>query len=115
MRYRTSGNGWIGLLHRSVSTTVRNHYQLPFPDEISEFLECCIILNSFKGGNNQLLVAMEQFYPQVTCQGLLQSDKESCGEIVSGIPKSYRPRRFGHLGDRTADYLLPYKLISRKK
>ena len=68
----------------------------------------------FKGGNNQLLVAVERFHPQVTCMGPLQSDKESCGEIISNIPKSYQPRRFGHLGDRTADYLLPYSIFSRK-
>ena len=76
-----------------------------------------LVLNNakaFKGGNNQLIVAVERFYPDVGCQGPLQSDKETCGEIISRIPKSFLPRRFGHYGDRAADYLLPYKILSSK-
>ena len=69
---------------------------------------------AFKGGNNQLLVAVEPFEPQVTCQGVLESDKEACGEIISHVPKNYQPHTFGRLGDRTADFILPYVLISRK-
>ena len=79
-------------------------------------LKVLVLYNAeaFEGGNNQLLVAVERYHPQVTCQGPLESHKESCGEIISNIPKSYRPRRFGHLGDRTADYLLPFNNFSRK-
>ena len=75
------------------------------------------MLNNAKaveGGNNQLLLAVEQFHPQVTCQGPLDSAKRSCGEIISNIPKTYRLRRFGRLRDRTADYPLPFDNYSRK-
>ena len=69
---------------------------------------------AFKGGNNQLVVAVERFDPDVVCHEPLQSNKETCGEIISRLPKSYQPRRFGNFGDRTADYLLPYKISSSK-
>lgn len=69
---------------------------------------------AFKGGNNQLLVAVEPFNPQVTCQGPLDTNKEICGEIISSIAKSYRPRRFGRPGDRAADTHLPFRIVSRK-
>ncbi len=69
---------------------------------------------AFKGGNDQLLVALDRFDPQVTCQGTLESDKETCGELTSRISKSYQHRRFGRLGDRTVDVVLPYRIFSRK-
>lgn len=71
-------------------------------------------IDSFKGGNNELLVAVKQFDPEVTCQGVLESDKESCGEIIFEMPKSYSPCKFGPLGDWTVDYVLPYTIFSRK-
>ena len=69
---------------------------------------------ALEGGNEQLVVAVEKFHPQVTCQGPLESDKESCGEILLDINKTYSPCRFGRSYDRTVDYTLPYSILSSK-
>lgn len=69
---------------------------------------------AFEGGNNELVVAVEKFHPQVTCQGPLLSDKESCGEILLDMSNTYSPCRFGRSGDPTADYTLPYSILSSK-
>ena len=69
---------------------------------------------AFKGVNNELVVAVEKFHPQVICQSPLESDKESCGEILTNMSHTYSPCRFGPPGDRTVDYIAPYSILSSK-
>ena len=69
---------------------------------------------AFKGGSERLLVSIDKYPVQVTCQGILESDKESCGQIILDMPKTYTPFGFGSVGDETAEYILPYRMVSRK-
>ena len=69
---------------------------------------------AFEGGNDQLVVAVEKFHPQVICQSPLECDKESCGEILLAMSHAYSPCRFGPPGDRTADYIVPHSILSSK-
>lgn len=69
---------------------------------------------AFKGGNDKLLVMVEKFHPGVTCQGMLESDKEDCGQIILDMPKDYTSFKFGPPQDTTVHYILPYRIWSRK-
>ena len=69
---------------------------------------------ALKGGNNKLLVAVKKFHPEVTCQEMLEPDKESCEQIVDNMPKNWTVKKFGPPGDTTAPNKLPISLRGRK-
>ena len=69
---------------------------------------------AFKGGDHRLLVQVKKFHPAVTCQEMLQPDKESCGRIVDNMPKNWLLKKFGHPWDTTAPNKLPISIRGRK-
>lgn len=60
-----------------------------------------------EGGDNQLLVALKTYVPEVTCRGTMGPEWNSCKDILGDMQADTREAIFGPRSDRTVEMGLP--------
>lgn len=60
-----------------------------------------------EGGDNQLLVALKTYVPNVTCRGTMGPEWDSCKDILGDMKADTRARIFGPRSDSTVEIGLP--------